>query len=195
MKKILSVSLGSESRDHTTRHTFLGEGCEFSGKGINAGSGESAGHVPGVRRGGGCLRRGRPGILPGRRKATLLFPGGQTHRAAIKLSKVGDGNGVKGLLVQRAFAALETHLKRGRQNPQRYESPQNQRSRPLCDGRCPGEGRLRPGLWRPDVLARPADPGPEAVDRAPDGRGFAAGHHPAAFQAVLPAWLSAGQGT
>jgi hypothetical protein len=31
-------------------------------------------------------------------------------RQAIKVSKVGDGNGVKGLLVQRAVAALEKHL-------------------------------------------------------------------------------------
>ena len=31
-------------------------------------------------------------------------------REAIKVSKVGDGNGVKGLLERRAFAALEKHL-------------------------------------------------------------------------------------
>ena len=36
MKKILSVSLGSASRDHTTRHVFLGEECELSRKGTNA---------------------------------------------------------------------------------------------------------------------------------------------------------------
>ena len=30
MKKILSISVGSSSRDHTTRHEFLGQECELS---------------------------------------------------------------------------------------------------------------------------------------------------------------------
>jgi hypothetical protein len=35
VKKILSVSLGSASCDHTTRHIFLGEAYELSHKGTN----------------------------------------------------------------------------------------------------------------------------------------------------------------
>ena len=31
-------------------------------------------------------------------------------RETVKISKIGDGNGVKGLLVKRALAALEAHL-------------------------------------------------------------------------------------
>jgi ABC-type polysaccharide/polyol phosphate transport system ATPase subunit len=34
-KKILSISVGSSSRDHTTRHVFLGEECELSRKGTD----------------------------------------------------------------------------------------------------------------------------------------------------------------
>ena len=30
MKKILSISVGSSSRDHTTQHEFLGQECELS---------------------------------------------------------------------------------------------------------------------------------------------------------------------
>lgn len=35
VKKILSISVGSSSRDHTTRHTFLGQECEISRQGTN----------------------------------------------------------------------------------------------------------------------------------------------------------------
>ena len=35
VKKILSISVGSSSRDHTTRHTFLGEECELSRQGTD----------------------------------------------------------------------------------------------------------------------------------------------------------------
>lgn len=35
MKKIISISVGSSARDHTTRHTFLGQECEISRRGTN----------------------------------------------------------------------------------------------------------------------------------------------------------------
>ena len=35
MKKVLSVRVGSSSRDHTARHTFLGQECEISRQGID----------------------------------------------------------------------------------------------------------------------------------------------------------------
>jgi len=35
MKKILSVSVGSSQRDHTTHHTFLGQECEISRQGTD----------------------------------------------------------------------------------------------------------------------------------------------------------------
>ena len=43
-------------------------------------------------------------------KRRYYFREAKHIRKAIKISKVGDGNGVKGLLVQRAFTALEKHL-------------------------------------------------------------------------------------
>ncbi len=35
MKKILSVSVGSSQRDHTTTHTFLGQECQISRQGTD----------------------------------------------------------------------------------------------------------------------------------------------------------------
>ena len=35
MKRIVSISVGSSARDHTTRHTFLGQECEISRRGTN----------------------------------------------------------------------------------------------------------------------------------------------------------------
>jgi hypothetical protein len=111
MKKILSVSLGSASRDHTTRHTFLGQECELSRKGTNADLEKALemyrqydGKVDAFGVGGLEFYLG-----VGKRK--YYFREARRIRAAIKLSKVGDGNGVKGLLVQRALAALEARLK------------------------------------------------------------------------------------
>jgi hypothetical protein len=110
MKKILSISVGSSSRDHTTRHTFLGQECELSRQGTD-GDFEKAvqryydmdGKVDAFGVGGVefFLRVG-----PKR----YYFRDVSRIRRAIKISKVGDGNGVKGLLERRAFAALEKHL-------------------------------------------------------------------------------------
>jgi len=110
MKKILSVSLGSASRDHKTRHVFLGEECELSRRGTNADFEkalamyrECDGKVDAFGVGGLEFYLG-----VGRRR--YYFREGKRIRAAIQVSKVGDGNGVKGLLVQRAFTALERCL-------------------------------------------------------------------------------------
>jgi len=110
MKRILSVSLGSASRDHTTRHVFLGEECELSRRGTNADFEKALamyreydGKVDAFGVGGLEFYLG-----VGTRR--YYFREGKRIRAAIQVSKVGDGNGVKGLLVQRAFAALERCL-------------------------------------------------------------------------------------
>ena len=110
MKKILSVSLGSASRDHTARHVFLGEECELSRKGTNADF-EKA--LVMYREYDGIVDAFGVGGLEfylGVGKRRYYFREGKRIRAAIKVSKVGDGNGVKGLLVQRAFTALEKQL-------------------------------------------------------------------------------------
>jgi hypothetical protein len=110
VKKILSVSLGSASRDHTTRHTFLGQECELSRKGTNADF-EKALEM--YRQYDGVVDAFGVGGLEfylGVGKRRYYFREGKRIRAQIKVSKVGDGNGVKGPLVQRALAALEVRL-------------------------------------------------------------------------------------
>lgn len=110
MKKILSISVGSSSRDHTTRHVFLGQECELSRQGTD-GDFEKAvqryadmdGKVDAFGVGGVefFLRVGRK---------RYYFRDVRRIRRAVKVTKIGDGNGVKGLLERRAFQALEKHL-------------------------------------------------------------------------------------
>ena len=110
MKKIISISVGSSSRDHTTKKVFLGEECEISRQGTD-GDFEKAvqrfreldGKVDAFGVGGVefYLRVG---------KRRYYFRDVSRIRKAIKVSKVGDGNGVKGLLERRAFQALEKYL-------------------------------------------------------------------------------------
>jgi len=110
MKKILSISVGSSSRDHTTRHTFLGQECELSRQGTD-GDFEKAvaryreldGKVDAFGVGGAEFF-----LRVADRK--YYFRDIKRIRAAIKISKVGDGNGVKGMLEKRAFAQLEKYL-------------------------------------------------------------------------------------
>jgi len=110
MKKILSISVGSSSRDHTTKHAFLGQECELSRQGTD-GDFEKAvqryadmdGKVDAFGVGGVEFF-----LRVGKRK--YYFKDVSRIRRAIKVSKVGDGNGVKGLLERRAFQALEKHL-------------------------------------------------------------------------------------
>lgn len=110
MKKILSISVGSSSRDHTTKHVFLGQECELSRQGTD-GDFEKA-----VRRyadmDGKVDAFGVGGVEFFLRVGTkkYYFKDVSRIRKAIKISKVGDGNGVKGLLERRAFQALEKHL-------------------------------------------------------------------------------------
>lgn len=110
MKKILSISVGSSSRDHTTKHVFLGQECELSRQGTD-GDFEKA-----VRRyadmDGKVDAFGVGGVEFFLRVGTkkYYFKDVSRIRKAIKISKVGDGNGVKCLLERRAFQALEKHL-------------------------------------------------------------------------------------
>ena len=105
MKKILSISMGSSSRDHTTVHEFLGEKFEISRIGYNAdlekviqAYKEYDGKVDAFGVGGVEFYLG-----VGEKK--YYFREVKRIRDAIKKSKAGDGNGIKGLLVQRAIAA------------------------------------------------------------------------------------------
>lgn len=110
MKKILSISMGSSSRDHSTVHEFLGEQCEITRKGYNgdfnaalAAYYENDGKVDAFGIGG--LE-----FYLGVADKRYYFREVKRIRKAIVKSKAGDGNGIKGLLVQRAIDALEAKL-------------------------------------------------------------------------------------
>ncbi|MEN8172501.1 MAG: quinate 5-dehydrogenase [Chloroflexota bacterium] len=110
MKKVLSISVGSKSRDHTTRHEFLGEMVELSRQGTNGDLNEAV-----------ALYKQYDGVVDAFGVGGLEFYLGVGSKhyyfrevkkisKAVKISKIGDGNAVKGLLVQRALTALEAHL-------------------------------------------------------------------------------------
>ena len=101
MKKILSISVGSPSRDHTTQVEFLGQLCELSRQGTNGDFDlavqrykEMDGKVDAFGVGGAEFF-----LEVGKRK--YHFRDIKRIRNAIKISKVGDGNGIKGILAQR----------------------------------------------------------------------------------------------
>ncbi|MBL7161495.1 MAG: quinate 5-dehydrogenase [Anaerolineales bacterium] len=110
MKKVLSVSIGSTSRDHTTRQELMGQEVEISRQGTNGDLDKAIemykfydGKVDAFGVGGLEFYLG-----VGKRRYYLREA--KRIRKAVKTSKIGDGNGVKGLLVKRALAALEEHL-------------------------------------------------------------------------------------
>jgi hypothetical protein len=112
MKKVLSISVGSASRDHTARREFLGQQVELSRMGT---TGDLNKAIELYRQYDGQVDAFGVGGLEfylGVGKRRYYFREVKRIRKAVKISKIGDGNGVKGLLVKRAFQALEEHLNR-----------------------------------------------------------------------------------
>lgn len=110
MKKIVSVSVGSSTRDHKTQVEFLGELCELSREGTDGDFDKAIelykqydGNIDAFGVGGAEFY-----LQVGERK--YYFQDIKRIRETIKISKVGDGNGLKGILAQRAFVALEEYL-------------------------------------------------------------------------------------
>jgi len=109
VKKVLSISLGSSTRDHTTEADFLGEHFWISRQGTD-GDFEKAlqlyreydGQVDAFGVGGTEFYQ----VVAGRR---YYWRDARRIREAIKISKVGDGNGLKHLLAPYALQALEEH--------------------------------------------------------------------------------------
>jgi hypothetical protein len=106
MKKVLSVSLGSSIRDHTAETEFLGEHFWLSRQGTNGDFNkylqmyrESDGKVDAFGIGGAEFYL----QVNGHRYYWREL---QRVREAIKVSKVGDGNGLKHLLAPHALKAL-----------------------------------------------------------------------------------------
>jgi len=106
MKKVLSISLGSSTRDHTTEAEFLGQHFWLSRQGTDGDFKkylrmyqEYDGKVDAFGIGGAEFYL----LVNGRR---YYFREIKPVRQAIKISKVGDGNGLKHLLAPYAIQAL-----------------------------------------------------------------------------------------
>jgi len=110
MKKVLSISVGSASRDHTARHSFLGQEVELSRKGTTGDLNKAIEMYKYYDGKVDAFGVGGLEFFLGVGDRRYYFRETKKIRKVIKISKVGDGNGVKGLLVQRALAALEEHL-------------------------------------------------------------------------------------
>ena len=110
MKKILSISIGSSSRDHTTRHVFLGQECEITRRGTNGDVNKAAQLYREMDGKVDAFGIGGAGFYLQVADHRYYFREPKKFRNAIKVSKVGDGSRVKGLLEKRAFMALEKYL-------------------------------------------------------------------------------------
>jgi hypothetical protein len=110
MKQILSISLGSSSRDHVTEVEFLGQRCRLARMGTDGDLAraiqlykEYDGKVDAFGVGGTSLYMD----IAGKRYSWRdILP----IRDAVRLSKIGDGNGVKSILEGKAVDALEALL-------------------------------------------------------------------------------------
>ena len=109
MKKILSVSLGSTTRDHSTEAEFMGQHFWLSRQGTDGDLDrciqmyrDNDGKVDAFGVGGTEFYL----WVNGRR---YYFREAKQIRKAIKISKVGDGNGIKHLLGPLAIEALKEH--------------------------------------------------------------------------------------
>ena len=110
MKKILSISVGSSSRDHTTRTTFLGQECEISRQGTDGDFDKAVQRYADLDGKVDAFGAGGVEFFLEVASKRYYFRDVKRIRNAIKISKVGDGNGVKGLLERRAFQHLEKYL-------------------------------------------------------------------------------------
>ena len=109
MKKVLSVSLGSSTRDHASEADFLGEHFWLSRQGTD---GDFARYIQMYREYDGKVDAfgvGGTEFYLWVNDRRYYFRETRRVRQAIKISKVGDGNGVKHLLAPLAIQALGEH--------------------------------------------------------------------------------------
>ena len=109
MKKVLSVSLGSTTLDHTTEADFFGEHFWLSRQGTD---GDFERYLQMYRDNDGQVDAfgvGGAEFFLWVNNRRYYFREVKPVRQAIKISKVGDGNGVKHLLAQLAIRALGEH--------------------------------------------------------------------------------------
>lgn len=110
MKKILSISVGSSARDHTTRHVFLGQECEISRQGTDGDFDKAVQRYSDLDGKVDAFGVGGLEFYLRIDQKRWYFRDVSRIRRAVKISKIGDGNGVKEALERQAFAALEKHL-------------------------------------------------------------------------------------
>jgi hypothetical protein len=109
MKRVLSPSLGSSSRDHTTEAEFLGQHFWLSRQGTD---GDFERYIQMYRDYDGKVDAFGVGgaefhlVVKDRR---YYFRQGKAIRRAVRISKIGDGNGIKHLLAPYAMQALRDH--------------------------------------------------------------------------------------
>ena len=112
MKKVLSVSVGSPSRDHTTIAHFLGEEVDISRRGTNGDFKKAIGMYEAYDGQVDAFGVGGTEFYLQVGKRRYYFREGKAIRKAIKISKVGDGNGIKSIMARRAVMALEEYLQK-----------------------------------------------------------------------------------
>lgn len=110
MKKIVSISVGSSARDHTTRHEFLGQECEISRRGTDGDFQKAIQLYKELDGKVDAFGIGGVEFFLQVENKKYYFRDVKRIRNAITISKAGDGNGVKGLLEKRAFEYLEKYL-------------------------------------------------------------------------------------
>lgn len=110
VKKIVSISVGSSARDHTTRHEFLGQECEISRRGTDGDFQKAIQLYKELDGKVDAFGIGGVEFFLQVENKKYYFRDVKRIRNAIKISKAGDGNGVKGLLEKRAFEYLEKYL-------------------------------------------------------------------------------------
>jgi hypothetical protein len=98
MKKIISISVGSSSRDHTTKKVFLDQECEISRQGTDGDFERAVQRFRDLDGRVDAFGAGGVEFFLQVADKKYYFRDVKRIRNAIKVSKVGDGNGVKGLL-------------------------------------------------------------------------------------------------
>jgi hypothetical protein len=109
MKKVLSISLGSSTRNHTAEAEFLGEHFTLSREGTD---GDFDRYLEMYRQYDGKVDAfgvGGAEFYLWVKDRRYYFREIKQVRQAIKLSKVGDGNGIKHQLAPLAMQALREH--------------------------------------------------------------------------------------
>jgi hypothetical protein len=107
MKRILSVSLGSPTRNHKTRVSFLGEDFELERMGVGDNMKRYLATYEAYDGKVDAFGVGGAEFYLQVDQKRYYFREIKAVRECVKLSKIGDGNGVKHLLAPRAIDRLE----------------------------------------------------------------------------------------